>query len=113
MANNQFSLIRNGSTPANDPRTQVRWMGFEDARNGRGFCREYETTFKSADQRNYERGRQQAILITTLTGKLAPYWPRNMLFSTYLRDMIGWSVAQAVRQDMAATNLYWRAPVAA
>lgn len=75
MSNHKRTRYCVAKTPANSPRTAIKHRGYEDARAGRAFPREYDD-WPAFDQRNYEWGRS---LASAMIGELgvAPGWPRN------------------------------------
>lgn len=95
--------IRRAGTPSSSQLTSARNLGYEDARRGLPFRREYETMSETL-QRAYERGRQQWALVHRALGGTArdplpspaPRWPRNMRLETLLRRCLGDDAAVTV-----------------
>ena len=86
MSNHNRTQYHKAKTPANSPRAAIKHQGYEDARAGRAFPREYDN-WPAFDQRNYEWGRSLASAMIGETGK-APQWPRNRHIERIVRSNV-------------------------
>lgn len=72
----------------------IEWarLGWEDARNGRGFSHQYESASPTA-QNNYEIGRIQAVNVIA-AGLKAPKWPDNVVLPKWVDPL--WNEAARI-----------------
>ena len=73
--NNRSFGERKMPSPARDMQAQICWQGYDDVRNGRGFCADYDG-WNEKWQRAYELGRSYAMACKLSTGTVT-YWKRN------------------------------------
>ena len=94
MSNQAHLTRKQAGTPARCAVAAKAHQGYNDAVQGLGFPREYDTWAAYA-QRNYERGRQ---IVAALRGaELAvPKWTRNSRLQTILVKRIGLPAAEQV-----------------
>jgi|SRR5262245_41508493 len=79
---------------------QRRWEGYGDAAQGLGFRAEYDS-WPKGEQRNYERGRQIAVMLKARTGGV-PRWARNLLLTTALDRAVGRAVHAPILREVTA-----------
>lgn len=90
-------------------RSWFRHAGYEDARQGFGFRREYDG-WSDIDQRNYERGRWQAALVHRALGgterdmlqSRAPKWPRTQHLKSAVRGKLSDAAARDIWRETSA-----------
>ena len=106
--NTNGGKTRKASTPILDPRAAVRYAGYCDAQQGLGFRREYET-MHPADQRNYERGRQQFFEGVSLTKGRGINWYEFETFTTAVSRLMPAGRAYIFLMETSASSSFWSA----
>lgn len=94
MYNSNPRRIR-ASTPARDAHAFWTWRGYCDGAAGVGFCPEYDT-LGAGDQRNYERGRQIAIVLKANGG--VPKWRKSEKIISVLNRTIGLTMTMEINE---------------
>lgn len=76
-SNNRKMRTKRLNCPSRDPQAHVVWQGYDDVRDGRGFCLQYDGWHEHG-QRSYELGRSYAMAMRIKLGTI-PVWKRNAL----------------------------------
>ena len=105
-----WSRVRS-RTPMKGIGAAARHRGYEDARQGLGFPREYDG-WPTFQQKNYERGRQQWALVHRALGGTekdmlhtkAPRWARNMYLTTAVDRVLGRGALDRVCREIGLTT---------
>jgi len=82
MRNNWKVNVKMGSSPVVSASSLYRWYGWCDVAQGLGWRKDYES-MTIVQQTNYERGRQQAVIVKSFLGRV-PKWPMTHKLSTVL-----------------------------
>lgn len=81
-----------------------RWQGYDDAANHRSFAKEYDT-WPAQEQKAYERGRQQAVLIRLNYG-MVPKWKRTAKMKTAWQN-VPEDMAKSIYRETHIASEFW------